>query len=72
MLSAGIFLTFRTLGTSGKSAPPSKYERILQSVGEMPDLFPNIFSDDNSYLSLKDDVIWSITSYKFVVDTIDL
>ena len=35
MLSAGIFLTFRTLGTTGKSAPPSKYERILQSVGEM-------------------------------------
>lgn len=35
MLSAGFFLTFRTLGTSGKSAPPSKYERILQSVGEM-------------------------------------
>lgn len=35
MLSAGIFLTFRTLGTSGKAAPPSKYERILQSIGEM-------------------------------------
>ncbi len=35
MLSAGIFLTFRTLGTTGKSGPPSKYERILQSVGEM-------------------------------------
>ena len=38
----------------------------------MSDLFPNIFSDDNSYLSLKDDVVWSITSYKFVVDTIDV
>ena len=35
MLSAGIFLTFRTLGTTGKAAPPSKYERILQSIGEM-------------------------------------
>ena len=35
MLSAGIFLTFRTLGTDGKSGPPSKYERILQNVGEM-------------------------------------
>ena len=35
MLSAGIFLTFRTLGTTGKAAPPTKYERILQSVGEM-------------------------------------
>jgi carboxyl-terminal processing protease len=35
MLSAGIFLTFRTLGTTGKSAPPTKYERILQNVGEL-------------------------------------
>jgi carboxyl-terminal processing protease len=35
MLSAGIFLTFRTLGTTGKAEPPTKYERILQSVGEM-------------------------------------
>src|SRR5215207_7791692 len=35
MLSAGIFLTFRTLGTTGKTAPPTKYERILQSIGEM-------------------------------------
>ena len=35
MLSAGVFLTFRTLGTTGKSAPPTKYERILQNVGEI-------------------------------------
>lgn len=35
MLGAGIFLTFRTLGTTGKAVPPTKYERILQSVGEM-------------------------------------
>lgn len=35
MLAAGIFLTFRTLGTDGKAVPPTKYERILQSVGEM-------------------------------------
>lgn len=35
MLGAGIFLTFRTLGTTGKAEPPTKYERILQSVGEM-------------------------------------
>jgi carboxyl-terminal processing protease len=35
MLSAGIFLTFRTLGTTGKSEPPTKYERILQNVGEI-------------------------------------
>lgn len=35
MLAAGIFLTFRTLGTTGKADPPTKYERILQSVGEM-------------------------------------
>jgi carboxyl-terminal processing protease len=35
MLSAGIFLTFRTLGTDRKSAPPSKYERILQNIGEL-------------------------------------
>jgi len=32
MLAAGIFLAFQTLGT-GKSAPPSKYEKILQTVG---------------------------------------
>ncbi|WP_132055305.1 carboxy terminal-processing peptidase [Pseudocnuella soli] len=35
MLAAGIFLTIRTLGTTGKADPPTKYERILQSVGEM-------------------------------------
>jgi carboxyl-terminal processing protease len=34
MLALGIFLTIRTLGT-GTAEPPSKYERILQSVGEM-------------------------------------
>ena len=33
MIAAGIFLTFRTLGTDAE--PPTKYERILQSVGEM-------------------------------------
>lgn len=35
MLAAGIFLTFRTTGTTGKADPPTKYERILQSIGEM-------------------------------------
>jgi carboxyl-terminal processing protease len=35
MLAAGIFLTFRTLGTTGETDPPTKYERILQSIGEM-------------------------------------
>lgn len=35
MLAAGIFLAFRTLGTTGEADPPSKYERILQSIGEM-------------------------------------
>ncbi|RYY65224.1 MAG: tail-specific protease [Chitinophagaceae bacterium] len=34
LLAAGIFLATRSLGT-GTAAPPSKYERILQSVGEM-------------------------------------
>ena len=34
LLAVGIFLGFRSLGT-GPAAPPSKYERILQSVGEM-------------------------------------
>jgi carboxyl-terminal processing protease len=34
MLVVGIFLAFNTLGT-GTSIPPSKYERILQSVGEI-------------------------------------
>ncbi|MBD0351517.1 MAG: carboxy terminal-processing peptidase [Flavisolibacter sp.] len=32
MLAVGIFLTFRTLGTD-KTPPPTKYERILQSIG---------------------------------------
>src|SRR5690349_3808490 len=31
MLAGGIFLAFRTLG-SGKIDPPTKYERILQSI----------------------------------------
>jgi carboxyl-terminal processing protease len=35
MLAGGIFITFRTLGTTGSPTPPSKYERIIQSVGEM-------------------------------------
>lgn len=35
MLAAGIFLTFRTLGTTGIADPPTKYERILQGIGEM-------------------------------------
>jgi carboxyl-terminal processing protease len=35
MLSVGVFITFRTLGTTGKATPPTKYERILQIVGEM-------------------------------------
>ncbi len=34
MLAAGIFLTFRTMGKD-KTAPPSKYEKILRNVGEM-------------------------------------
>ncbi len=34
MLAVGIFLAFNTLGT-GTNIPPSKYERILQSVGEI-------------------------------------
>ena len=32
MLAVGIFLTFRTLGTD-KTPPPTKYERILQTIG---------------------------------------
>src|SRR5215216_2033288 len=35
MLSVGVFITFRTLGTTGKATPPTKYERILQTVGAM-------------------------------------
>jgi carboxyl-terminal processing protease len=34
MIAGGIFLAFRTLGT-GKTTPPSKYERILQYIGVM-------------------------------------
>lgn len=34
MLAAGIFLTVRTMG-KGNAEPPSKYERILRSVGQM-------------------------------------
>jgi carboxyl-terminal processing protease len=34
MLAAGIFLTVRTMGR-GNAEPPSKYEKILRSVGEM-------------------------------------
>lgn len=32
MVAAGVFLTMKTLGTE-KSTPPSKYEKILQTVG---------------------------------------
>jgi carboxyl-terminal processing protease len=32
MVAAGVFLTMKTLGTE-KSLPPSKYEKILQTVG---------------------------------------
>ncbi len=35
MVSAGIFLAFNTMGTSHKSSPPTKYEKILQIVGEI-------------------------------------
>jgi len=35
MLAAGIFLTFKTMGTTGNAVPPSKYEKILQIVGEI-------------------------------------
>jgi carboxyl-terminal processing protease len=35
MLAGGIFLAFQTMGTSSKNTiPPSKYEKILQIVGE--------------------------------------
>ena len=33
VLACGIFIAFRTLGTS--EAPPTKYEKILRTVGEM-------------------------------------
>jgi carboxyl-terminal processing protease len=35
MVIAGIFLAFNTMGTTNKSLPPSKYEKILQIVGEI-------------------------------------
>jgi carboxyl-terminal processing protease len=35
MLIAGIFLAFNTMGRSNKTYPPSKYEKILQIVGEI-------------------------------------
>ncbi len=35
MAIAGIFLAFNTMGTTNKSLPPSKYEKILQIVGEI-------------------------------------
>lgn len=35
MLAAGIFLAFQTLGKSVNNNPPSKYEKILQIVGEI-------------------------------------
>ena len=34
MVMAGIFLAFQTTGT-GNTNPPSKYEKILQIVGEI-------------------------------------
>src|SRR5438105_15400673 len=35
MLAAGIFLAFQTMGKTGNNNPPSKYEKILQIVGEI-------------------------------------
>src|SRR5256885_17193108 len=35
MLAAGIFLAFQTMGKTSKNNPPSKYEKILQIVGEI-------------------------------------
>ncbi|MGZ3958654.1 MAG: PDZ domain-containing protein, partial [Flavisolibacter sp.] len=35
MVVAGIFLAFKTMGTTHNSIPPSKYEKILQIVGEI-------------------------------------
>lgn len=35
LLITGVFLAFNTLGNSGKTTPPGKYERILQIVGEI-------------------------------------
>jgi carboxyl-terminal processing protease len=33
MLLAGVFLAFRTMGTTSKPNPPTKYEKILAIVG---------------------------------------
>lgn len=35
LLIAGIFLAFNTMGTTSNSAPPTRYEKILQIVGEI-------------------------------------
>lgn len=35
MVVAGVFLAFNTMGTTNASMPPSKYEKILQIVGEI-------------------------------------
>lgn len=35
MLVAGVFLAFNTMGTNRSTTPPSKYEKILQIVGEI-------------------------------------
>jgi len=35
MVIAGIFLAFNTMGTTNTKIPPSKYEKILQIVGEI-------------------------------------
>src|SRR5215218_10230372 len=35
MVIAGVFLAFNTMGTTNTAIPPSKYEKILQIVGEI-------------------------------------
>ena len=35
LMTIGIFLAFRTLGTTGSNNPPSKYEKILGIVGSI-------------------------------------
>src|SRR5215218_115910 len=35
MVIAGVFLAFNTMGTTNTKIPPSKYEKILQIVGEI-------------------------------------
>src|SRR5215204_1796489 len=35
MIIAGIFLAFNTMGKTNNAIPPSKYEKILQIVGEI-------------------------------------